>query len=941
MRGMRGGAWLVRLAVGLWVGAIAACGGGGGSDPAAVPVPVPVPTGGAGATTFSVTFTPASIDASTIEGNSVKVAFSAALSYTGTAGIYLVAEGDETVLLAIQGQVSGNTLQGTLSLRGDLSPGAHPSVMRLHACADEACKTEVGSPVALPIRYQVKPNLQVQQQVQLHRAGREPAPSTVLPVSVPVDAGTVQMRSAGPTDAFDASFDGAAVHVSTRQAKAGEYTLTLTLQGSADPRYVRTIDVRYTVDPPTGGERALSADPGFLNLFMQQGTTLIQRITVVRPSWTDNWDAPQLAGPTGLLALHDLGGDQYDLNVDARGLAIGQYTGTLRFSAGATGGAQTVPVYLQVVAAFYPAVAPNLTLNARTTPADLKQSTAIVTADGVRALWRAVSNAPWVHVLRASGQTGIDALELEIDPALGGSLEQVVTTTVDLAIDRPGVAPVPMPVVVANKLPSLARGPAVLVGDKGRLYIEGVVADGAGVLEPGVLQIDGASLRSAKLLGDPRMVGDVSVLAVDVDGAVPGRSITVRAQTPLAVSALNVSVEAPTRVPSGYMALPYGAYRPPQYAAGRDALYFAGPETVYRWAHSANAWTLTQATVAGLGDIALRTDEQRLYAVSGAAIRGLDPQSLTVLDSGTFGKGFAASPGRFDDLVPTALRGLVYAADQRAIASVVWGENGARTARGAYWVQGASTTRLLADLTASPTQADPGSGYAPVEPVQAAAGLTVSANGQTVVASYPSGYLDVYQPVRRVWVAGPTVPAGVTIAAVSDNGERMVRSDGIVLGGGVELGSLESVVPFTHLAGGFGLTQDGRYGLVYGYRVAIEAGVERAREATLWVVDLTRLPTTPIGPATVIAALVLPDTVGCTAALATGETCRHRASVTSAPGGASAFVLGPRGLVAVPMPAAVAVLPSVASAGTANASAAARPVDAKVLRALGRVPASR
>jgi hypothetical protein len=935
MRSIRAGAALSRLGAGALLAVLAACGGGGGGSSGEATA-----SAAAGPGTFTASFTPAAIDVSTVEGNSANTPFSAALSYTGNTGLYLVAEGDDAVLLAIEGQVNGSTLQATLRLRGDLAAGAHPSTLRLHACIDTDCKTEVaGSPVSLPIRYEVKPNLQVQQQVRLHRAGSEPAPSVTLPVTVPADAGTVTMRSSGPTDVFEASFDGSAVRIGTRQVKAGDYTLTLTLQGSADARYVRTVEVRYTVDPPAGGERTFSAEPSGLSLFMQQGTSQTRRITVVRPSWTDSWDAPQLAGPDGMLALRDLGGDQYELTIDTRSLAIGHYSGSVRFSAGVTGGTQFMTLDLTVVAAFYPAATPNLVLNASSTPADLNFSTAIVTADGVRARWSAVSNAPWVRVLRASGQTGVDALELQIDPPGVGALEQVVSTSVDLSIDRPGVAPLSMPVAVGNNLPNLQRGPAVLVGDKGRLYIEGVVGNGAGVLKAGVLQVDGARLRSAQLLADPRMVGDFSVLAVDVDGAVAGQPITVRAQSPLATSTVSVAVEAPTRVPQAYLALPYGAYRPPQYAPGRDALYFAGPETVYRWAHSASAWGLTQASVPGVGDIAVRPDEQRVYAVGGTAIRGLDPQSLAVLETGAFAKDYASVAGGFDALAPTALRGLVYAADQRAIASIVWGDSGMRTRRGAYWIGSVSTNRLLAELTASPGQLDPGSGYAPGEPVQLGAGLIASANAQTVVATYPSGYLSVYQPVRRVWVAGPTVPAGVTIAAVSDSGERMVRSDGVLLGAGVEIGSLASVVPFTHLAGGFGLTQDGRYGLVYGYRIATETGGERAREATLWVVDVSRAPTTPIGASTLVAALPLADAVGCTGALTTGESCRHRASVTAAPGGGSAFVLGPRGVIAVPMPAGVVVQPSAASGQRAAASVV--PAGSSVLRAVGGMPATR
>lgn len=928
---------LARAGVCCAAGFIAGCGGGSGSAAVATVDPGAVTTAN-----FGATFSPASLDATSIEGNTGRMAFTAALTYTGSSGVYLVAEGDRDVLLAVDGTVSGNTLLGSVTLRGDVAPGPHPAELRLHACTDPRCTAEVaGSPVVLPISYVVKPNLQVQQQVLLHRAGREAAPVVVLPVTVPPEAGTVQMRSNGPPNAFDVTFDGSAVQVITHQVRAGDYTLNVILQGSSDPRYVRTVDVRYTVDAPADGERALSVAPGSVGLFVPQGTTTTQRLLVTRPTWTDSWEPPQIVSGADMLRLRDLGGDQYEIAVDASSAALGGYSGMLRFAAGTAGGTQYVPVTTQVVSAFYPTGSFTLALNSRSTVADLKISSPIVTADGVPARWTAASRAPWLRVLRANGQTGIDLLELEIDPAFGGASERGLAAMLDLSIDRPGTTAMPIQVSVWNDLPNLQISQAVLTGDKGRIYVDGALdSSGSTLLAAGALQVDGANLRSARFVQDPRMVGDVSVLALDVDGAVAGHPIVIRAQTPLVTSQVTVAVEPPTRVPRGYLPLPYGAYRAPQYAPSLDALYFSGMGTVYRWAHGTTGWNLSQVAVPGLSDIALRQDEQRLYAVSGTAIRGLDPVSLALATGGELQNRLYGPVTSFDAAAPSGMRGLVFASDGRAIASLVTTDSGQRLTRGAYWVAAASGTRTLADLTASPQQGDPGSGYWSAEQLQAGVGLVASANGHAIVGTDPSGYVAIYRPEQRVWTDGPVVPAGVTIVAVSDSGERVVRSDGMVLGSGNPLGSLTSVVPFSHVAGGFGLTQDGRYGLVYGYRVATESGAERARDATLWIVDMASIPATPLASAPVVATLPLDDAVGCTTALVGGETCRHSASVTLAPGGASAFVLGPRGLAAVPLPASVDVKP--ASAGTTRVPAAAQsPSKSQSFRVLGIVRAAR
>jgi hypothetical protein len=69
--------------------------------------------------------------------------------------------------------------------------------------------------------------------------------------------------------------------------------------------------------------------------------------------------------------------------------------------------------------------------------------------------------------------------------------------------------------------------------------------------------------------------------------------------------------------------------------------------------------------------------------------------------------------------------------------------------------------------------------------------------------------------------------------------------------------------------------------------------------------------------------------VGCTSTtLATGETCQHTASITLAPGSDSAFVLGPRGVAAVALPAGVAVM----------TAASAHPVASEQLRPMSDRP---
>jgi hypothetical protein len=612
-----------------------------------------------------------------------------------------------------------------------------------------------------------------------------------------------------------------------------------------------------------------------------------------------------------MVTMVDLGGDQYELTIDARGRPLGSDYAFVQLSAGPTGGTAVLFVRPQVVSSFYPMAGYfSIPLTGTSSPADLHLSTPVVTIDAVPARWTAVSTLPWLRLLRATGITGVDTLDMQIDPTLLDAAEFTTVGNVDISIDRPGTTPVPLPVGVNDTRPSFQRGTAALVGDRGRIYIDGVIRTDSGAIDPGILQVTGAVLQQARYLTDTRFVGDVSVLAVDVTGAVAGQPIVVRALGPLVDTSFTTAVEAPTRVPTGYLSLPYGAYRPPQYAPTRDALYFAGSGTVYRWAHDATSWTMTQVAVPGAIDVALRTDAQRLHAVGGTSVRALDPTTLATIGDGTMSSIFF--PGnRFDEAAPAGQNVIAYAADGRAMAAVyVPGPAGDRQSRRLAWITPPLGGKVLGDLIDSPGPGDPGSGFGSDVQPEIGVAVVASANGRAIAGSYPDGLVLLYRADARQITSGLRLPAGMPVVAIANDAQRMVRSDGVVVdNAGVSLGGLASIVPFTHVAGGYGMTQDGRYGLVYGYRIVAEAGGDRARDATLWVVDMAGVPTTPLASAPIVATISLPDAVGCTGPLATGETCRHVASVTVAAGAGSAFVLGPRGIAAVALPAAVVVAP--------------------------------
>ena len=876
---------------------VAGCGGGGGGADGDTP-------------RFDATFDHPSLSVTGVEGTPEAANIVATLSYTGGAPgdkLYLEAEADQAVVLDIKGGTSGNVLSATITLRGDLAPGNYSTVFKLHACVDQACTTEVaGSPVSLPIVYKLVPNLQVQQDLALSRSGDEAAPGVTLPVTIPAEAGTVTMQAQnGRPDAIGLSFDGSAVQVQTSQVPAGSYSAKVTLQSTSDVRYSRTIDIAYTVAPPPGGERPLAVADGPRYLYLQQGTKSVQHVLVQRPTWTSAWDAPRIVGDANhILSLVDLGDGTYDATFDAAGLAPGQYEAAIVFSAGSTGGTAFVTFSVSVSSSFYFGGDMSRTLNATSTAADLAWTGSVLTFDGVPARWTATSPSPLLHVVRSSGTTGVDALELAIDPAALHLIDWGLALPLEVGIDRPGVLPIAFQFSLYNNIPALGRiSPATLVGSAGRVYIEGALrVFEANPMQGGHLHVSGATLDNAQLIADTRYLGELNVLAIDLSGATPGQPVTISVDSPLLPTQLQVQVLAPARSTAAYQALAFGSYRAPQFAPGLDALYFAGNETVHRWAHGSSGWTMTQTALPGLIDAAPSPDAATLYAIDAARVIALDPVTLAQRSTGLLFSDFGEQPA-FDAQAAAGLRAFAFSADGRAVGSVK--SLASPSSRGVDIICAGEGGRLPLPLTGGPTLCDPGGRFGASDDSTGAA-LIRSANGHVVVAVLPGGARRIYRASDRFWVDAPKLPQGLQLAAVSDTGKRFVRSDGMLLDGNDnQLGNLASVVPFTHVGGGFGLSSGGRFGVIYGYRINGTGDAQRATDATIWVVDLNDVASAGVSSAPVVATIAMPDAVGCTGVLTTGEACQHTASILIAPGDGTAFVLGPRGVASIPLPVSV------------------------------------
>lgn len=889
----------VRLLCAAMLGLLAACGGGGGDGGSGGGT-----TGGSQDGRVSATLTPAVVAATVVDGTAPGLIYSvrARVTYTGTNPLYVgLASSDGLAQNFGVTIVDGSTLDIVLSIDERRPVGSHRGELQLLVCLDPDCRRPVqGSPIRIPVQLEVLPNVGVAAETVLVRSGRDPAPTLDIPVSVPAAAGELVLSGSFEQPGFSVEWRGNALRVTTGQLPAGTYTQNVLLTSNTDLRYRASAQIVYRVDPPPGGQKPLAFVAGSDSFVsVEQGQVFRQRLQVQRPTWTDSPLSVTLDDRSGRAQLVALGNDAYDLVFDATG-APADTSAPLQVRASAQPwGGEVVLDYRFTVSKAYGISLPGIMLDGSSTAASLTTSGAVVVSSGAPARWTARSLAPWVRLRSSSGTTGVDALTVDVDAATVLAQRGLSEGAIELSIDRPGTLPLTVPLAVNNTVPAV--GPTftdALLPGSGRAYLDGVFDPFNGSRN---LQAEGGVLQGTTLLLDPRFIGFLIVMRADLQGLTTGQPLVMRATWPLLTSEVRLPVVDVPRVAEGFATLPRGNWRSAQWSLRQGALYFAADGVVARWSPAGGAWSLQTAAVPGLADVALYGADSLLAAGAQTTWR-LDAGTLAVAATGALPSSpFSLGLG-LEALPPAATSVLAVAADGAPLAAIrlVPGSGsgiGMLTVGSQFHTVGGSSAHGT-DPGSAAYFDDPGSGRPGV-------GLARSASGEFVVGAYPSGALRVYAASKRFPEFAASIAAGRSVRAVSDDGTRLLLDDGSLVVGGVPVpGRLAALVPAGFEAGGYGLSASGRHAFVYLYRVATEAGAPRARDAALWTVDLGA-GTAITADTPVVARQALADAVGCNAALAPGEACTHAAQVAVARGDGSVFVLGPRGVAALPVAPAV------------------------------------
>jgi hypothetical protein len=876
--------WVLRSWTALAVALLSACGGGGG---------------GVGETDVSLSLPVSRIESSMVDRGSAQVEVIVRINGLEEQQVVFVsATGGEALFSRGELIDAGDNrvaVRGTV--RNDLTVGVHTDTVTFSLCRDEACSGgPIASTVTATIVITVLPNIEVAPLVTLSRTGAQAAPATRVPVSIPGPAGSLQMFATALGGGIDVQLVGSELVVTTQPLRAGVYESLVEISSTSDGRYSTRTTVRYTVEAPAGGEQALAALAAPVQLALPQGARVTQRLQVRPSTWTSEpiTAAIETVFPfaSSAATVSRVSDTEFDLTIDLAGFTSDTYLGNLVFTQGVFGGIALLAIRVDVSPPFTLDTAPGFRVEPSSTAAALTWRSAVTMADGSTARWTASVNQPWITVRTSSGMTGRDAVELVLNPDPKSYPPvfafPVAVTRLTVSVDRAGVAAQTWDVPVENLLPSImAAAPGALSSGSARVVVRGNALS-QDLINRGALGVAGATLVSASFVADPGYVGDINVMLLDLAGITVGQDVTLRINHPLLTTTAVLIGPSSSSIPAGRADLAFGAYRPPSYSARHNAWYFASGGRVFKLGQGAPGWALQQQLVADVMDVDLTGDHLRLVAAA--------PQRFVMLDPATLGTVATTTA-----LSATPLTTI----DTRMLP---------RSKTLAFAPDGALFVGLVDDAVARPDLDPllPANQYGYTRPGRFLSSpqprnIVVSADRGRIVVQNRSGAItpnESYAVPPRALGATATLSLAhdADIVAVSNDGTRTLDANGVVrsLGGNADL---RSAIPATHGAVGFGLTPNGRHGLVHAVRRSGSGAGEQALDALLIVVDVQTLPAA--APLTVAQTIPMSAAVGCLLPRSSGESCAHVASVSVDAAARMALVLGPRGVEVVPLPAAV------------------------------------
>ena len=615
--------------------ALTSCGGGGGTN-----------SGSTGSLQFTANVS--SVTFNYVQGATPPpqvVTITATGNYTGT--LYVAAEATgEGIATTIPIAINGYTATAQISPAAGLAAGSYSGQVQLLACSDPTCTQQIGnSPLTIAYTITVDTPPPVTPPPPSLQVSPSPLAVTVVSGTVPTQVVTVQLPQGQTT--FSTAVESGIPWLTVTAATATSFTISLASLPSGSYNgaievssggSVLTLNVNYTVTPPTGGDQSLAANPTSLTLATVEDATTSATLGVTPPSWNAQVTATveyPTGGASGWLTLTPAAGGQ-QVVASAANLKAGSYTANIRLHGAYPGTDVLVPVALTVGVGLVRPADVSVTVNAETTAAALSGSVPVNVVSGPSTGWSATSNAPWLVLTQGSGQTG-GSLTYTIDPSQLGTLPNAATSTAAVTITPTltSMTPVAFNVSLALNLPQVTTlAPYVqLSGEPARVILRGSGFSAIATPSARVTLSPGITTNSVTVVNDTEMVAQFSALAAG--------SYTVAVSNALSVATATGNVVAVNAQTYAYTAIPLsGALTSLAYDPERSSLYAANTttESVMSFHFSGSAWQTTSALFAAAFDVGLKQDGSGLLATSnggasGSVVELLNPTSLATVQS--------------------------------------------------------------------------------------------------------------------------------------------------------------------------------------------------------------------------------------------------------------------------------------------------------------------
>lgn len=607
----------IRTCLGLsLLSVLLACGGGGGGDAGGPP-----PSSG-----FRVSLDRSSVSFDFEEGQTVTPAVViASSSGTPSGDLYIgaVAEG-EGIDPYIDAVIEGTQARFSLRPRASLAPGNYSGRVLLKACEDAACTRTIGG-TPLPVSYTVKV-----------RKGLTVTPSELNIVAVSGNEASAVLKvnhPDGPGGSFSDTVrsDGAwlrtGVHgigelpVTLKSLRSGTYFGNIEIRASG--RLVN-VPVRYTVTPPPGGDRDLQVSPQSLSLATtENASSTAQTLNVTLPSWGDttlgiytayqqaNGEYVQSSG--GWLSVQRTANGA-SVVASATALSQGSYNAQILFNPAAPGTPIVVPVSLTVGAGLVKPADQQLSVTAETSSSALQGQVAIALAAGNTVAWSASSDATWLKLLNASGQTG-QALRYQVDSSALDSMTNFAESEATVTVRAPQtqISPVSFKVSLRKAIPEVHYvGPYLLVQNQAaEVHVRGRGFDQVQNLAAR-LQLSGLAASQISRLSDTQLL--LSVNPTNTGKHVIGIGNALG----LGSGSTELRVIAARSYPAAALATA-GKKRTILFDAERQTVYAVNVEgeTLDRMRFDAQAgWSLDSVSIPAILDAGIGPDGQQLLVSS-------------------------------------------------------------------------------------------------------------------------------------------------------------------------------------------------------------------------------------------------------------------------------------------------------------------------------------